>query len=129
MKLLGIDFGEKNLGLAFSEGFLPTPLPTIAIKTQKQVLAEITEIVKRLEIGTIVLGLSGGKLDPKVKAFGALLAKHTQVPVVYVDETLSSREAITKMVEAKTSRKKRRAMDHSVAATIILNTNLESQQS
>jgi len=125
MKLLGIDFGKRKIGLSFSEGLLASPLSTISVKTEKQVLAEVVFICNKLGIEKIVLGLSGGIHDKAAKEFGDNITKQTNLPVVFVDETLTSREAVAKMVEGKTSKKKRRVMEDSVAATIILNSYLE----
>jgi|SRR5581483_7097631 len=127
MKLLAIDYGKKNIGMAFSEGFLPSPLTTITVRTKKQVLTDIMGVCERLGIEKIVLGLSGGVLDKEVKNFGEILTKQTSIPVAFVDEALTSRLAVAKMVEGKTSQKKRRTQEHAVAATIILNSYLESQ--
>ncbi|MBI2036507.1 Holliday junction resolvase RuvX, partial [Candidatus Microgenomates bacterium] len=53
--------------------------------------------------------------------------EQTNVTVDFTDETLTSRQAITKMVEGKTTRKKRRLLEDAVAAAIILNSYLEQQ--
>lgn len=128
MRLLGIDFGESKIGLAYSEGLLASPLSVISVKTQKQMLSEVTSICKRLNIERVVLGLSGGSLDKKILAFGKTVSEVAHVPVDFIDETLTSKEAVKKMVEAKTTKKKRREFEDAVAATILLNTYLENQK-
>lgn len=125
MRLLGIDFGKRKIGLAYSEGFLPSPLSTIEVKTQRQALSEIQAICERLSINKIVIGVSGGALDNETRIFGRILSGQMNIPVEFVDETLTSRDAVTKMVEGKTTQKKRREMEDEVAATLILNTYLE----
>lgn len=127
MKFLGVDFGRKKIGLAFSEGLLASPLTVISVKTNKTALLEITSIMERLAIEKVIFGLPGGVLDKEIRSFANQLTKQTNVPVDFVDEALTSRQAISKMVEGKTTRKKRRLMEDAVAATIILNTYLESQ--
>ena len=126
MKFLGLDFGKKKIGLAYSEGLLASPVSVIVVKTQKQALSEIVQICERLGIEKIILGLSGGKLDDGVRSFGQTIAHATGRPIDYVDETLTSREAVKKMVEGKTTKKKRKMMEDAVAATIILNTYIEN---
>lgn len=128
MKSLGIDFGKRKVGVAFSEWLLAEPLTTIVVKSQKQLLSEIMAICERLAIEKIILGLSGGPLDNQVRKFGKALSTITNIPVFYVDETLTSKSAVAKLVEGGTTKKKRREMEDAVAATIILNTYLESQQ-
>ena len=125
MKILGIDYGRGRVGVAYSEGLLPSPLAVIRVKSKKQVLSEIAAIAERLAIEKIVLGLSGGRLDKEVLTFAEEITAQTNIPVDYIDETLSSKEAVGKMVEAKTTKKKRKVMEDAVAATIILNTYLE----
>lgn len=127
MRLLGVDFGKSKIGLAFSEGLLASPLSVIKRKTQKKALSEIVNICQRLAIEKVVLGLSGGTLDKDVLKFAEAIAQATGVAVDFVDETRSSRDAIAKMVEAQTTRKKRRVFEDAVAATVILNTYLETQ--
>lgn len=128
MKLLGIDFGEKKIGIAYSEGLLGTPLATILVKTRKQVFSELQITIERLGIEKIILGTPGGRLDKSIRSFGENLSLMTKLPVEYVDETLTSQEAIKKMIEGKTTKKKRREMEDEVAATIILNSYLEGQK-
>lgn len=128
MRFIGIDYGKRKVGLAYSEGQLPSPLSTIEVKTQKQALSEIQAICQRLAIEKIIVGVSGGVLDKDARIFGRILSGQTHIPVDFVDETLTSREAVTKMIEGKTTQKKRRIMEDAVAATLILNAYLEGQK-
>lgn len=128
MRLLGIDFGERRIGLAYSEGLLPSPLMVFTVKTAKEATEKVAEVCERLHIQKVVLGLSHGKLDGAARTFGQRLIKRINVSVAFVDETFTSKEAVRKMVEGRTTRKKRRKMEDAVAATIILNTYLESQK-
>lgn len=126
MKLLGIDFGKRKIGLAYSEGFLASPLAVVDVRTEKQALSEITNVIERLAIERIIIGLSGGVLDTSAQTFGEHLTNQTHIPVIYIDETLTSKEAIKKMIEGKTTQKKRKILEDAVAATIILNTYIEN---
>lgn len=128
MKILGIDFGKRKIGLAYSEGLLASPLSVIQVKTQKQAISEIVSICERLAIEKIVIGLSGGSLDRTTLPFGENLSKITNIPLAFVDETRTSTEAIAKMVEGETTKKKRKVLEDAVAATIILNTYIENQK-
>ena len=127
MRILGIDFGLKRIGVAFTEGFLPSPLTVIEVRSRKQALLDIKELCERLGIEKIIIGESGGTVDVKARAFGEELSKQTQIPTEFIDETLTSKEAIKKLIEGKTTKKKRREMEDAVAAAIILNTYLENQ--
>lgn len=127
MKLLAVDFGRKKIGLAFSEGLLAQPLTVITVKTKQSALSEIINICQRLAIEKVIFGLPGGVLDKEIRSFANTIIEQTNVTVDFTDETLTSRQAITKMVEGKTTRKKRRLLEDAVAAAIILNSYLEQQ--
>ena len=128
MRLLGVDFGKSKIGLAYSEGMLASPLSVIHVKTKKGAVVEITAICSRLNIEKIIFGLSGGVLDKEVRSLGAALEKRAHISIGFVDEAFTSKDAIKKMVEAKTTQKKRREFEDAVAATVILNTYIEQNQ-
>ena len=133
MRILGIDFGEKRIGLALSDplGFTAQGLKTLERKNIKQVLSEITETVKKNEVGEIVIGLpinmdgSHGFQAEEVMKFVAQLEAAAGVPVKTWDERLTSREANRLMIEEGLSRKKQRANSDRMAATLILQNYLE----
>jgi putative Holliday junction resolvase len=127
MRLLGIDYGKKRIGLAFSEGFFPSPLSVILLKTQAQALLAIAEECKKLDIEKIVIGISKGTLAKETRIFGGGLSKITEIPVVFIDETLTSKVAIQKMIEGKTSKKKRKIREDAAAAALILQNYLEKE--
>jgi len=115
MKILAIDFGLKKIGLAVSEGILAEPLGIVKKKEQ------IKKICERYKIEKIVIGLSEGKMAQKTKQFGQKLSRETGLPVVYQDETLTSREAQNLMIKIGKSKKGRKKGDHAIAAALILN--------
>ena len=131
-KILGIDLGEKRIGLAIAEGDLAEPLTIIEVSKQDSALEKIVEICQQERVQKIVLGLpleSEGRLGPqaqKVKRFGRKLAEVTGLKIIFWDETLTSKEALAKMVEAGKPVKKRRFLDD-VAAALILQEYLDSQ--
>ena len=133
MRILGIDFGEKRIGLALSDplGFTAQGLETLERKNIKQVIAHIAELVKKSEVGEIVIGLpinmdgSRGFKSQEVMKFVPELEKAAGVKVTTWDERLTSREAGRLMVEEGLSRKKQRANSDRLAATLILQNYLE----
>lgn len=128
MNILGIDYGQRKIGIAFTEGFLPSPHSVVRF-TKKEVAAEtIRRICNQLEIQKIVIGKSNGINDKEAEEFAGMLEELTQLPIEFVDETLTSRESIRLMVEAQTSQKKRRELEDAVAATLILQTYLENHK-
>lgn len=124
MKILGIDYGGRRIGLAISEGEIARPLG-VELRVKNYEL-RIKKICEKENISKIVIGISEGKMAGKSREFGESLQKATGIPVEYFDETLSTHEAIRKMVEAGTTRKKRKEFIDAVSAAIILQEYLSS---
>lgn len=126
MKILGLDFGQKWIGLAISEGELAQPLG-VEVKTASLEL-KIKKLCLKEGVGKIVVGISEGKMAKIQKKFAQRLREITGCPVEFEDETLTSKEALRKMFESQTRKKKRKFWEHAVAATIILQNYLQSQK-
>ena len=99
MYILGIDYGEKRIGLALASQIARLPSPFGVIATDDQSYDRIAGIVLSEHISHIVVGLprnmdgSLGAQAARCKQFGDALASRVAVPVSFVDETLSSVEA------------------------------------
>lgn len=101
MRHLGIDFGERRVGVAVSDenGRVATPLTTLERSSDAQVIEEILAIVEREEVERLVVGepLSAGgrpgRAAERVRGFARKLAAATKLPVSLTDETLTSTEA------------------------------------
>lgn len=102
MNILGIDFGQKNIGLAWMQEGLDLILPYGNIRQNKRedIPSELLRLIKEEGIHKIVLGLpltlddGTENLNTKrVRAFGSALAEASELPVVFVDERLSSQAA------------------------------------
>lgn len=128
MKLLGIDFGLKNLGCAVSQAGLVEPLESFRYRDSGQALQRLAEICRQNQIEKIIFGLPEGELGQKVKRLAEALRKKTGLRVDFEDETLSSQNAIRKMVEAHKPVKKRRSQEHEIAACLILESYLDFQK-
>lgn len=124
MRVLGIDYGLKKIGLAFSEAGLAEPL--LVISNKLSVISKIGGICKKHRVEKIIIGLPEGRITADVKQFGDKLFSFTKLPVVFQDETLTSKEAIAKMIEAGKGRKKRKEIQDAIAAAIILQSYLNS---
>lgn len=125
MKYLGIDFGLRHVGLAIADGPLADPLGEKKYTTLEELLNYLKRVCDENLIDKIVLGLPEGKLAETIKEFGTKLLELTGREVIYQDETLTSQEAKTKLLEGGSGQKKRRA-DHRVAAALILQQFLDS---
>ena len=124
MRTLGIDFGLKKVGLAFAESGLAEPL--LVMDYSDRLVNKIDLLVKEYSVEKIVLGLPEGKLVSRVKNFAQELASMTSLPVVFQDETLTSQDAIAKMIEAGKRKKFRREKQDVIAAALILQAYLDS---
>jgi putative Holliday junction resolvase len=133
MKVLGIDFGEKRIGLAISdpEGRMAVPLTTLVRRDDRSAMAAIAEIVRREGIGRLVLGepvrLDGtrGPAAARVRRFGNRLAASTALPLTFVDESLTSVEAAARLRAAGIDPRRAPERIDSAAAQILLQEDLD----
>ena len=120
MKILGIDFGLSNIGLAIAEGPLAEPLGQVKWQSSEKLMGFISNQNPDL----IVLGLPEGHLASQVETLGDQIKTNLGIAVEYQDETLSTHEAKEKLLAAGKPQKKRR-LDHAAAAAVILQAYLD----
>lgn len=126
--LVGLDLGDKTIGVAVSDRMLSvaTPLETIRRKKFGLDAAQLLEIIANREIAGIILGLpfnmdgSEGPRCQKTRAFARNLSRLTDLPIGFWDERLSTVAAERALLEADTSRKRRGEVIDHVAAGFIL---------
>ncbi len=136
MRIMGLDLGDKTIGVAISDAMKWTAqgLETIQRKQEKQDVQRLREIVSEHEVESIVLGLPvnmNGTMGPRselVKNFAAVLEKQLKLPVYFWDERLSTVAAERTLLEADVSRKKRKHVIDKLAAVIILQGYLDARQ-
>ncbi len=134
MRLLGLDVGDRRVGLAVSDpsGTLARPLRTIMRRgTIRDVLTEVADEIRRLEadddsLGGIVVGLprrlDGGETEQtvRVRRFADRLRALTALPLAFQDERLSSREAERRLALVERDwRRRKRTLDAAAAAVIL----------
>ncbi len=126
--LMGLDLGEKTIGVAVSDRMrgVASPLETVRRKKFTLDSARLIEIVTDREIWGILLGLpknmdgSEGPRCQSTRAFARNLSRLTDLPIGFWDERLSTVAAEKALLEADTTRKRRgQVIDH-VAASYIL---------
>src|SRR6476659_9520190 len=108
MRALGIDFGERRIGLAISdpEGRVAVPLATLERETDRKAIGRIAEIAGREGVARLVVGepvgLAGerGPAARRARAFAARLAERTGLPCELVDEALTSVAARERLAAA-----------------------------
>lgn len=126
MKYLGIDWGLKKIGLAISEGELASPLGSYNINSLDEGINKVEEIAFEEDVDVLVIGKPEGEMGKNVSRAVGLLQKDG-LNVEVTDETLSTQNAQSKMVEMGFSQKKRKD-DDAVSAAIILQGYLDGKK-
>lgn len=137
MRIVGIDFGLKRIGIAISDVFESFALPLTKIDRVNDDEKNAAAILKALEnyphIEKFVVGLpiylSGDEsaMTKDVRNFASNLEKYTGIPVVLLDERLTSRQAENLLKERSMKRKKRAQVVDILSAAIILQTFLDME--
>ena len=134
MRLLGIDYGTKRIGLAITDPLEITvqPVSVLHRKSLASDLLQIKNLIIEKEVSKIVLGMpqnmdgTPGSLSAQVREFADILVKETNIPVEFVNEGLTSHEAGDFLInKAGVGHKKVKAIKDKIAACIILQTYLE----
>jgi putative Holliday junction resolvase len=134
MRVLGVDFGHKRIGLALSDetGTIAQPLDYIAGGATAGVCRELARICAERKIGKIVVGVPlrlDGKPSEQTErtlAFIAELRRATTVPVAQWDERLTSVQAERALLEGNVRRSERKQKIDKVAAQIMLQSYLDA---
>lgn len=123
--VLGIDYGETNIGLAFGRAGLVTPLRVVPGKNPHTAVSQIARVMKEYSISRVVMGLPltlAGKETPeslKVRQFAKLLRSKIKMPIEFINEFSTSKEATKVMLNQGVSQKRRQTKDHYSAAIIL----------
>ena len=115
MRTLGIDLGTRRIGLAISDGGgrFATPFDVLEVNGSEQGIDPIVKLVKDEQIARVVIGLplnmEDGSIGPAARSvilWGGHLAMKIMVPILYVDERLSSFQAEQDLIGQKRSGQK-----------------------
>jgi putative holliday junction resolvase len=144
MRVLGIDVGQRRIGLAVSDvsGTLARPLTTLVVlagagasEAVNLVMAEIARLGEEDDpVGKIVVGMpahldgTASREGQRVAAFIRKLSERTTIPVVTEGERLTSREAESRLAVTERDWRKRKAQLDAAAAAVILQDYLDQQQ-
>lgn len=127
--VIGLDLGEKTIGVAVSDSFLSVATPLETVRRRKFGLdaARLSELIAERRIGGLILGLpynmdgSEGPRCQSTRAFARNFDRlHPALPIGYWDERLSTVAAERALLEADTSRRRRAEVIDHVAAGYIL---------
>lgn len=135
MRLLGIDLGDRRIGVALSDelGWTAQGLETIPHKSEETVIARLKEIIEQYQVTEIVVGLPknmNGTIGPRGEICLAFAKKVEQIlvmPVHLWDERLTTKAAERTLLEADVSRKKRKQVIDKMAAAFILQNFMDSK--
>jgi putative pre-16S rRNA nuclease len=136
MRILGIDFGERRVGVAISdsEGTLSTPFATLERKDDASLIAKLLEIIRHESIEGLVVGeprrLDGtrGAAALRAGAFADKLARAADLPCELIDEVLTSVAAKERLHEAGVDVRRHPERVDAIAAQIILQEALDRRQ-
>lgn len=121
MFFLGIDFGEKNIGVAYANDDITYPLEVIS--NDKATFDKIQLLVDLYDVEMIVVGIASAAEDSniskKAQKFGNALSQFIGIKVVFYDENYSSKDA--KNIASELGYKKDRKIDDVAAAVLLQN--------
>jgi putative Holliday junction resolvase len=135
MRVLGIDYGDRHVGLALSDALQMTaqPLETYHLQARDEDnRGYFQALVSNQSVGRIVVGLplrmdgTAGSRVEKTRIFASWLEKTTGLSVEFWDERLTTHQALRSVQEQKIKIKDKRAAVNQIAAVIILQGYLES---
>jgi putative Holliday junction resolvase len=137
MRILAVDHGEKRIGLAISDltATIASPLKVIEHVSRLMDTAHVANLAQENDVGLIVIGQSFDEegnpnlAGRRAAKFAEALKQQTSIPVVLWDESFSTQDARATRIELGVSRKKRAGHQDSLAAVVILQSYLESNQS
>ncbi len=135
-RILGIDFGERRIGLALSDplGITAQGLRTLDAKKTKDIFARLVNLIKDKDVTKVIVGMPkslDGTIGPKgteVKEFMVELAKRTKIEVIPWDERLTSVQSQRVMKELGVKQRHKETVDR-ISATLILQSYLDSASS
>ena len=139
MRIMGLDFGSKTVGVALSDSLLITAqgLEIIGRKEEnklRRTLARIEELIQEYEVTEIVLGLpknmngTEGERVALTREFAEKLERRTGLPVIFWDERLTTVNAHEILSEINVRGEKRKKAVDELSATLILQSYLDQQE-
>jgi putative Holliday junction resolvase len=135
MRIMGLDYGDKTIGVAISDqfGWTAQGMEVIRRKTEALDMDRMKALMQEYDVSEIVVGLpknmnaSIGPRGEMCMAFAQTLRDNMQVPVHLWDERLTTVSAERTLLEADVSRKKRKLVIDKLAAVFILQNYLDSK--
>ena len=137
MRVLGIDYGDRHIGLALSDVLLITAQPFatyLLTGREREDRKYFQDLVARHDIQEIVIGeplrmdgTTGTRVE-KTRRFAAWLEKAVGKPVIFMDERLTTREALGLLRDRNLRGREKKDREDQIAAVIILSSYLERKR-
>lgn len=132
-RIMGLDVGDKTIGVALSDPMflMAHPIETIKRKKASLDIQRLVEIIEKEDVETIVVGLpknmnnSIGPQSMKVMSFVDLLKKQTDKEIVYEDERMTTLQSERVLIDMDVRRENRKKYIDKIAATFILQSYLD----
>lgn len=137
MRIMGLDYGAKTVGVAISDAMLMTAQPLETVKRERsnklrQTLARIEQLIDEYEVDKIVLGFpkklnnEEGDRCERTKEFGDMIERRTGLEIIYWDERLTTVAADAVLDEGGVRKENRKEFIDKIAASLILQGYLDS---
>ncbi|QQE73229.1 Holliday junction resolvase RuvX [Brevibacillus composti] len=134
-RIMGLDLGDKTIGVAVSDemGWTAQGVETIKRQSREKDLARLDELIASYQVGEIVVGLPknmNGTIGPRgesCQAFARMLEERMALPVHLWDERLTTMAAERMLIAADVSRQKRKKVIDKMAAVLILQGYLDAK--
>ena len=137
MRIMGLDYGAKTVGVAISDELLLTAQPVETITRMRenklrQTLARIEELMEEYQVEKVVIGLpkkmnnEEGERCEKTREFANMIENRTGLEIIFWDERLTTVAAEAVLAEANVAKERRKEYVDKVAASLILKSYLES---
>ncbi|MFO3716225.1 Holliday junction resolvase RuvX [Anaerococcus cruorum] len=135
-RIMGLDVGDKTIGVALSDPMflIANPLETIKRKKASLDIERLVEIINEYDVETVVVGLpknmnnSIGPQSMKVMSFVDLLKKQTDKEIIYQDERMTTLQSERVLIDMDVRRENRKEHIDKIAAGFILQTYLDGRK-
>ncbi len=137
MRVLGIDYGDRHIGLALTDALKLTaqPIGTYDLKaSESENRKYFQDLVARNDVDEIVIGFplrmdgSEGTRAQRTREFASWLEEAVHKPIVFWDERLTTQQALHYLEDRRVGRKKKKKCEDQISAVIILSTYLERKR-
>ena len=137
MRVIGLDYGSKTVGVALSDELMLTAQPLTTIHRDRptklrQTLAQIEQIIEQYDVDRIVVGWpkkldnEEGERCEKTKEFGDMLENRTGLEIIYQDERLTTAQADGVLEQGGIRKDKRKQYIDKMGASLIMQNYLDT---